>query len=215
MPKEVDAKLRRSEFVDAVWRVIRREGLSAATLRRVASEASCTTGALTHYFCNRHALLVQALRSAHFTAGARMMEAARQVKGDLKRLETIVLAALPLDDERMREWQTHLAFWDAASANERLREENARRFREWAAVLEHYLRPIVPRPEARRREAVLLMGLIDGLALRVLLHSGAGDRIHAPASDIVAPVRFYLRALQRRALSRRRTRRQASANSAS
>src|SRR5215510_10857436 len=131
MPKEVDAKLRRSEFVDAVWRVIRREGLSAATLRRVASEASCTTGALTHYFSNRQALLVQALRAAHFTAGARMMEAARKVDGDLQRLETIVLAASPLDDARMRESQTHRAIFDAATANERLREENARRFREW------------------------------------------------------------------------------------
>src|SRR5262247_4831207 len=107
MPKEVDATLRRSEFVEAAWRVIRREGLSAATLRRVAAEASCTTGALTHYFCNRHALLVQALRAAHFTAGARMMEAARKVKGDLRRLETIVLAALPLDAERVQEWQIH------------------------------------------------------------------------------------------------------------
>src|SRR5262249_20218224 len=82
MPREVDATLRRSEFVEAAWRVIRREGLSAATLRRVASEVSFTTGALTHYFSNRQALLVQALRAAHFTAGARMMEAARKVKGD-------------------------------------------------------------------------------------------------------------------------------------
>ena len=160
MPREVDANLKRSKFVDATWRVIRREGLAAATLRRVATEASCTTGALTHYFSNREALLVQALRTAHFAAGARMIEAARKVKGDLKRLETIVLEALPLDPERMQEWKTHITFWGEASDNEMLRQENARRFGEWGELLEQYLAPIVRRPEALKREAMLLMGLM-------------------------------------------------------
>jgi AcrR family transcriptional regulator len=200
MPREVDANLKRSEFVDATWRVIRREGLAAATLRRVATEASCTTGALTHYFSNREALLVQALRTAHFAAGARMIEAARKVKGDLKRLETIVLEALPLDPERMQEWKTHITFWGEASDNEMLRQENARRFGEWGELLEQYLAPIVRRPEALKREAMLLMGLIDGLALRLMLQTRSGDRIHATASKIVAAVRFYLRAMQGRYL---------------
>lgn len=200
MPKEVDAKLKCSEFVDATWRVIRSEGLSAATLRRVAAEASCTTGGLTHYFSNREALLVQALRAAHFAAGARIIEAARKVKGDLKRLETIVLEALPLDDERMQEWKTHLAFWGEASDNETLRNENARRFGEWGELLEQYLAPMVRRPKALKLEAMLLMGLIDGLALRLMLQTGSGDRIHTTAPEVVAAVRFHLRAMQARYL---------------
>jgi len=89
--------------------------------------------------------------------------------GDLKRLETIALEALPLDDERMQEWKTHLAFWGEASENETLRNENARRFGEWGKLLKLYLKPIVPGADALRREAVLLMGLIDGLALRLML----------------------------------------------
>jgi hypothetical protein len=44
----------------------------------------------------------------------------------------------------------------------------------------------------------LLMGLIDGLALRLMLQTGAGSRIHAPASEIAADVRLYLQALQLR-----------------
>jgi TetR/AcrR family transcriptional regulator, transcriptional repressor of bet genes len=198
MPKEVDVKQRRSEFVGAAWRVIRKDGLPAATLRRVAAEARCTTGALTHYFSNREALLVHALRAAHFTAGARMIEAARAVKGDLKRLETIVLEALPLDDARMQEWKTHLTFWGEACDNRKLRDENARRFREWGELLDRYLAPIVPTRDALRREAVLLMALIDGLALRIVLQSGRGDRIHAPSAEIVTAVRFHLQSLRAR-----------------
>ena len=192
MPKEIDTRVRREEFVDATWRVIRQHGLPAATLRRVAAEANCTTGALTHYFSNRESLLVQALGSAHFAAGARMVAAARRVKGDLKRLERVVLEALPLDATRMQEWRTHLTFWGEACANERLRRENARRFEEWAELLERCLAPLVPQAEALRREAMLLMALIDGLALRMVLQ---GDR---KGSEITSAVRAHLRALQDR-----------------
>ena len=198
MPKVVDARLRRSEFVDATWRVIRKEGLPAATLRRVAAEARCTTGALTHYFSNREALLVQALRAAHFAAGARMVAAARTVKGDLKRLETLVLEALPLDAVRMNEWKTHLTFWGEACDNEKLRSENARRFAEWGQLLEEYMAPIVPGEKARRREAMLLMGLIDGLALRLVLQTRSGARIQADATQVANAVRSHLRAMQAR-----------------
>jgi TetR/AcrR family transcriptional regulator, transcriptional repressor of bet genes len=198
MPKVVDARLRRSEFVDATWRVIRKEGLPAATLRRVAAEARCTTGALTHYFSNREALLVQALRAAHFAAGARMVAAARTVKGDLKRLETLVLEALPLDAVRMNEWKTHLTFWGEACDNEKLRSENARRFAEWGQLLEEYMAPIVPDHKARRREAILLMGLIDGLALRLVLQARRGSRNQADATEVADTVRSHLRAMQAR-----------------
>ena len=198
MPKVVDARLRRSEFVDATWRVIRKEGLPAATLRRVAAEARCTTGALTHYFSNREALLVQALCAAHFAAGARMVAAARRVRGDLKRLETLVLEALPLDALRMNEWKTHLTFWGEACDNEKLRSENARRFAEWGQLLEQYMAPIVPSHKARQREAMLLMGLIDGLALRLVLQTRRGSRIQADATEVADAVRSHLRAMQAR-----------------
>jgi AcrR family transcriptional regulator len=198
MPKEVDAKLRRSEFVDATWRVIRRDGLPAATLRRVAAEARCTTGALTHYFSNREALLVDALRAAHFAAGARMVKAARKVSGNLQRLETLVLEALPLDEARMNEWKAHLTFWAEACDSEKLRRENAQRFGEWGELLEEYLAPIVPRPQARRRESMLLMGLIDGLALRLMLQTASGDRIRTSSAEVVGAVRFHLRQMQAR-----------------
>jgi AcrR family transcriptional regulator len=198
MPKEVDVEQKRSEFADATWRVIRKEGLSAATLRRVAAEARCTTGALTHYFSNREALLVEALRRAHFAAGARMIEVARKAQGDFKRLEAIVLEALPLDSERTKEWKTRLSVWSAASDNELLRQENTRRYQEWNELLRRYLVPIVPRRDALRREAVLLMGLIDGLALRLLLHAPSGEGMQAAVSEAVVDVRFHLRAMHAR-----------------
>jgi AcrR family transcriptional regulator len=62
MPKVVDHEERRAGFVTASWDVIAEEGLGAATLRRVASAAGVTTGALTHYFFDREALPFDAAR---------------------------------------------------------------------------------------------------------------------------------------------------------
>ena len=87
MPKTVDPAQKRAELVDASWDVIAAEGLKGATLRRVAAEAGCTTGALTHYFPDRRSLLVAALRSAHFQAAARMLEATRRASSDVDRLK--------------------------------------------------------------------------------------------------------------------------------
>jgi len=198
MPKEVDIEQKRSEFADATWRVMTDEGLPAATMRRIAAETNCTTGALTHYFPNREALLVEALRRAHYAAGARLMAAVQGVSGHRARLETLLLEALPLDSRRMKEWRTRLAVWAAASTSVTLRAENSRRYQEWNALLERYLEPILSRADWLRSEAVLLMGLVDGLALRLLLHAPRGPRMQAAVSEVTAEVRFYLQALEQR-----------------
>ena len=198
MPKEVDAEQKRTEFAEAAWRLISEAGLPAATLRRVAAETHCTTGALTHYFPSRESLLVEALRRAHYAAGVRLTRAAHKVSGHLKRLETIVLEALPLDSERTKEWKTRLAVWAAASDNEVLRHENTRRYGEWNELLERFMAPIVSEPEALHREAVLLMGITDGLALRLVLHAPQGAQMRSAVAEVISEVRFHLRALQAR-----------------
>jgi hypothetical protein len=127
-----------------------------------------------------------------------MIQAARQVRSPSKRLETILLEALPLDAERMREWSTRLAIWVAASDNKVLRTENSRRYQQWNELLETYLEPIVSRQQARHREAVLLMALVDGLALRLMLHAPSVDAMRAAVAEVIAEVRYYLDALQAR-----------------
>src|SRR5580692_1468139 len=73
MPKVVDHDARRAELVDAAWRVIAAEGLEAATMRRIAQAAGCTTGRVTHYFYSKDDMLVAALREVHRRAAERMI----------------------------------------------------------------------------------------------------------------------------------------------
>lgn len=167
MPKSVDPSQKRAELVAASWDVIAAEGLKGATLRRVAAEAGCTTGALTHYFPDRRSLLRDALRTAHYQAGTRMLEAARSAASDFERLKAVLLEALPLDPRRLREWRVWLAFWAESMNDAELAQENARRYVEWWDLLKQVLGPLTPSAAEREHEIAHLVALVDGLGLRV------------------------------------------------
>ena len=50
MPIVVDPEERRRDLAEAVWRVVRRDGLERASVREVAREAGVSMGSLRHYF---------------------------------------------------------------------------------------------------------------------------------------------------------------------
>lgn len=169
LPKIVDPEEKRAALVAASWNVIAQEGLGAATLRRVASVAGVTTGALTHYFSDRDAFLIEALRAAHVAAGARMLEAAARDLSPKDRLTAVVFEALPLDHNRLTEWKVWLAFWGAAAGDARLLEENRRRYAEWRKLLRALLQPLEKEPKQSGEWADNLMVFIDGLGIKVTL----------------------------------------------
>lgn len=186
MPKVVDHEQRRSELIQATWEVIASEGLEAVTMRRVAEFAGCTTGRITHHFDNRDDLLVAALRTAHHAAGERMRVAASGSSNPTNRLTAVALQALPLDATRVREWRLWLAFWNSAVNDRRLANENAQRYREWHALVERLLTPILAKGEVSQ-EARTLIALIDGLGLNGVLQPTKPNR-----ADIQATVSRYI-----------------------
>ena len=50
MPRVVDHAVRRQELAEALWRVVRRDGVHEVSVRTVADEAGTSPGALRHYF---------------------------------------------------------------------------------------------------------------------------------------------------------------------
>ncbi|MCA6289296.1 MAG: TetR family transcriptional regulator C-terminal domain-containing protein, partial [Phenylobacterium sp.] len=142
MPRLVDHDARKRELLDASLVLVASEGIEAATLRRLARAADCTTGAITYYFEGRDALLVAMLRRAHQTTGARMLRAAGRGASPRDRLWGVLMEALPLDPERLAEWRVWLAFWGAAAGNPALVEENLARYAEWRALLQTLVRDL-------------------------------------------------------------------------
>ena len=115
MPRTVDPVERRSRVAAAARAVIARDGLDAASVRRVAAEAGSSTTVVTHYFPDKQALLMAAIQDAYAAVGARMAGHLEGGPGGLPTVRAILLEALPLDAEREAESRVWMAFWAAAS----------------------------------------------------------------------------------------------------
>ena len=173
VPRVVDIEERRAAFVDASWRVIAEEGLRAASLRRVATAAGCTTGALTHYFPDRQALLVAALCAVNERAGRRMFAIAERVTDPVDRLRRVLHEALPLDDASLQEWRVWLAFWSECMHDVALAEESERRYAEWEAGLRGLVAAVAPADRISAEVAEWIV-LVDGLGLGIARHGADG-----------------------------------------
>lgn len=115
MPKIVDHETRREEIAEALWRVVRRDGIRAASVRTIAAEAGWSAGAVRYYFPDQEGLLSFAMDLVSRRVTQRI--AALEVKGSPV---TIVLRyleeALPLDAERRAEFDVWMAFMAQAQA---------------------------------------------------------------------------------------------------
>jgi len=200
MPRTVDHAKRRVELIAAGWKLIARDGLEMATMRRVAAEAGCTTGMLTHYFADRQSLLVGALRGAHERAAARMISAAVDAESDFDRLERVVMESLPLDDVRTQEWRIWLAFWGASMSNPDLAAENQARYVEWRSTVSALLSEIFADDADAQNECNLLIAMIDGLGIWVARQAGTdGAALNSKQQQCSDTIAYYLTQLSARA----------------
>jgi TetR/AcrR family transcriptional repressor of bet genes len=177
VPKVVDHAQRRRELVAATWTVVAAEGIEAATVRRIAEEAGCTTGRITHYFADKEEVLVAALRQVHRAAGKRMLAAIGPRSG-LAALRAVLAEALPLDEERILEWRVWLAFWGSAATSTRLQAEQHERYREWRALLKRVLATAqLPASIDLDRLTDQIVALVDGFGLQGVLHAWEPEQL--------------------------------------
>jgi AcrR family transcriptional regulator len=173
MPKLVDHEERRRELGEAVWRVIRRDGVDAASVRNVADEAGWSAGALRHYFGSQSELLAFAMQLVVDRVEDRVAALDRRAeprRGVEQRLHEL----LPIDDERRAENEVWLAFTGRALVDPQLRarhEEVDEALRmACARALEELGNAGRLRPGLDTElEAERLHGLLDGLALHTAM----------------------------------------------
>ncbi|HSQ00999.1 MAG TPA: TetR family transcriptional regulator C-terminal domain-containing protein [Candidatus Dormibacteraeota bacterium] len=173
MPKIVQHDERRAAIARAAWRTIARDGVDASTVRAIARDAGCSTGVLQHYFPDKDALLLHALRLATARTGGRMARRA-QAAGGATALREVLREALPLDADSRLEWRIWLAFWGRAVNDANLAAEQRRRYVEWRGLLRGLLRDAQRRGDLPRRldpgrEAEALVAFVDGIGLSATL----------------------------------------------
>lgn len=120
MPRFADHDQRRAEVIAAATTVVRDEGRSALTVRRVAKSVGCSTKVVTHYFANMSDLLHATWLASLRRGSKRFLQVLKADPGDLR---GFMAAGLPLDDERRLDWSIWIAFWTEAHTAEQFGED--------------------------------------------------------------------------------------------
>ena len=121
MPKIVDHAVRREQLAAALWRVVVRDGVEAASLRRVAAEAGWSVGSLRHYFETQADLLHFAMELV-VTRVTDRIAAMPQETDPVAAATGLLHQFLPLDADRRAEMEVWLAFASRALVDPSLRE---------------------------------------------------------------------------------------------
>lgn len=176
MPKIVDHEARREEIAEALWRVVRRDGIRAASVRTVAAEAGWSAGAVRYYFPDQDGLLSFAMDLVTRRVTQRIE--AVEPKGSATTIALRYLEqALPLDAERRAEFDVWLAFIAQAQSESGaggLREHVDKVHEGLRHLCESLLQSLSAAGSLRdglelRQEAERLHAVIDGLALHAAI----------------------------------------------
>jgi AcrR family transcriptional regulator len=173
MPKLVDHELRRRELGQAVWRVIQRDGVEAASVRKVAQEAGWSAGSLRHYFSTQSELLTFAMQMVVERVEARV-DALEPPADPREAVESRLRELLPLDKERRVENEVWLAFAGRALVDPQLRARHEEVDQELRTACLRALQELGSAGRLRpgldlELEAERLHGLLDGLALHTAM----------------------------------------------
>ncbi len=109
LPADHDERRRR--IAEIAVDVIAREGLEAATIRRIAKELDGPTKIVTHYFPDKHELLLWAYRSLA-EQGHRYIDDV--VARDPTDLVGSLFAMAAAEESGVLRWRVYVAFWDMA-----------------------------------------------------------------------------------------------------
>ena len=200
MPRNVDPEQRRAELAQAVWTVIRRDGLQRASVRNVAREAGLSMGSLRHYFATQAELLCFAMQLVGERARARV-RAVEPADDPREAAERLLLELVPLDDERRAEAEVWLAFTGHALVDPDQRAIHQRIHDELhgACVTAITLLAdagLVPGDLDVGLEAARLQAVLDGLAVHAVMRP---ERV--PRARITAVIARHLDSLQAGATS--------------
>lgn len=166
MPRIADPEERRTEVVEAAFRLLSRDGVEALTMRAVAKEAGCTIGLINHWFQSKDHLVDAALDRAVSSARER---SAKAIGNSNISAEKALAEFLPLDDVRKSELRVWLAFWALGVSRPHMQDLHEARY---MALRDELKREALTRgvpADKTTLYADIVMPLIDGIMANALL----------------------------------------------
>lgn len=162
----IDHERRRRDIAEITIDLVAREGVRAATIRRIAAEAGCSTTAVTHYFADKEELLLWAFEVLSREGDLRFAAAVAEAPGDPV---PALLTMVPWCETNRKRWRAYLAYWDEAARNPWLAAMLAQGTRSGLAQLRQLLEARTGRVAGLDKAVRLLNAMIQGLALQMLV----------------------------------------------
>lgn len=176
MPKVVDPHLRRVRLAEAVWRVIRREGLEGASVRAIARESELSMGSVRHYFATQSDMRIFAMQLVMDRIQARVDRVSSR-RTPRRQAEAILHELLPLDTDRQAENEVWLAFTARALVDPSLQPLRDEGYDALRGICGRCVRLLIT--DGTRREVELetdaLFALLDGLAVHAAMRPDHTD----------------------------------------
>lgn len=154
-------------IAEVVIRVIAREGLAAATIRRIAAEVGFSTTVVTHYFADKQEMLLSAYRMMGETAIARFREGPLPDAGTL--VEKLYIMAA-MDETEFDLWHTYIAIWDRSLRDPEFAEELKSWTDRTTARIAEYILQLRPDCPDAERAARRLLSMVIGVSVQILFN---------------------------------------------
>ncbi|MGH3387353.1 MAG: TetR/AcrR family transcriptional regulator [Actinomadura sp.] len=185
MPRPSVEAERREQILRAACEVMAEVGLRSLRVGDVAKRAGTSHGTVHYYFATKRDL-VHAAFEFNFQASINRRRPILDSHDDPgKRLRAFVDSYHPDGEETVLAWRVWIELWNEALRERSLQELNERVYGEWRRIVAGIVRDGQDRGQFRAGDAVemanALIGMIDGLAIQVLLGSRnmTADRMRA------------------------------------
>jgi TetR/AcrR family transcriptional repressor of bet genes len=192
MPARTDHDERRQRVARLAADLVADGGLAAATHRRIAEAAGCSTTIVSHYFSGKRDLVT----ATYQEVGDRVADRVEAARGTEDPLAAILAALLPLDADRTRDWRLLFTFLGLAATDAELTAEQraragAARAQVEAALEDDKQAGRIPPGTDVAAAARHLLSLVLGMGMQALFDPAEWppDRMRAAVADAVQQVR--------------------------
>jgi AcrR family transcriptional regulator len=168
---------RRKQILDAACTVIAKNGLQDLRLLEVAAVAGVSSGTIHYYFDTKKELINAAFEYNFKHSLERRKWLRDETREPLELLGEIVESYLPTRGVPLRAWRVWANLWAEGIRDPALRKINEELYDQWRELVRNAIAAAQRAGTAREGDpellANMLIGMLDGLAMQVLLRAKA------------------------------------------
>ncbi|GGN54523.1 TetR/AcrR family transcriptional regulator [Oceanobacillus indicireducens] len=194
MPRMVNHEKKRKSIAEAAWSIIKKEGIEKASIRRVATEAGMSAGALRHYFSTKDEMLLF-IMDYYLEEGKKRSQSKSWSDNPLQAVAAVLLELVPIDEEKKIEtsvwWILALQSLTSDTLKEKKDEMTNGMYELASSMIEILaLQGILSDSTNVKLEKSRLAVLIDGLSIHALLRPD----VYSP-DKVKEVIRYHLETL--------------------